>query len=333
MAAGHLTASPSYIVFPPAVVRTPAPDQTLTLTETAGQAVTITGATISGDAAADFALGTVPGSVPANGTATLTVHCTPSLATARDALLTITHSGDDNPLYVQITDIGTGMLTTPPAWSFPPVLVGQAAPTLMLALTNNTASPAVDLTITSVAISGPNAADFSVSGGTGVTLKKNGAAVYLPVGCTPSAAGARSAIITVTHTASDSPETVSLSATGLTRVTSGSSGDTAIQKQVPEHHFALLGIEPQSQLMLTALLTIAWPDGAIDTLPAHVAAAVYGGGATFDRTGSMWAAYTVKGSGVLSVIQEANLLTVLAGSPIAVLARITAQGILPHQVL
>ncbi len=330
--AGHLTATPSYIVFPPAVVRTPAPDQTLTLTETAGQAVTITGATVGGDAAGDFSMGSVPGSVPANGQASLTVRCTPALATARNATLAIAHSGDDSPLYVQLTDSGTGLLATPAAVAFPPVLTGQAAPAAVVSLVNN-AVPAVDVTILSVATSGPNAADFSVTPAPPVTLKKNGGAAYLTVGCTPGAAGARSATLTVTHTASDSPETVALSATGLARVASGPAGVAAIQQQIPPHQFVLLGIETQSQLMLTAPLTVVYPDGAADTLPAHTAAAVYGGGTTFDRTGSVWTAYTVKGSGVLSVVQEANLMAVAGAAPIAVLARIAVREILPHQVL
>ncbi len=110
-------------------------------------------------------------------------------------------------------------------------------------------------------------------------------------------------------------------------------GQLSVQQQVPPNQFVLLGIETQSQLMLVAPLTMVYPDGASDTLPAHTAAAVYGGGSTFDRTGAMWVAYTVKGSGVLSVIQEASLMTVVGASTVAVLARVAVQGVLSWQVL
>jgi len=70
-----------------------------------------------------------------------------------------------------------------------------------------------ELKVTGVELTGTNAADFSVTPAT-LTIADGGAAQDLTIKCTPSAAGVRTATLTVSHNAAESPATYTLTCTG-----------------------------------------------------------------------------------------------------------------------
>lgn len=69
---------------------------------------------LSGPAAADFAIGAAPATVAANGTAALTVNFTPSAAGTRNAVLTIPNNdADEDPYVINLNGIGGSFATEP----------------------------------------------------------------------------------------------------------------------------------------------------------------------------------------------------------------------------
>ncbi|HEX5410931.1 MAG TPA: choice-of-anchor D domain-containing protein, partial [Terriglobia bacterium] len=85
----------------------------------------------------------------------------------------------------------------------------SAAQTLTLSNPQSTA-----LSITSVAITGTNSGDYSQTNNCGTSLGA-GASCTINVTFTPTAAGTRTASVTVTDNATNSPQTAGLTGTGL----------------------------------------------------------------------------------------------------------------------
>jgi hypothetical protein len=72
-----------------------------------------------------------------------------------------------------------------------------------------------ELRISSLVLSGTNAADFSISPNTAFSISDGGPAKTVTITCTPSASGTRVATLTITHNASSSPAIYDLLCTGL----------------------------------------------------------------------------------------------------------------------
>src|SRR5574340_664813 len=102
-------------------------------------------------------------------------------------------------------------------------------------------------------ITGSNAGDFAQSNSCGSSLATN-ASCTINVTFTPTASGARTASISVTDNASGSPQTVSLTGTGLAPAATPSPSSLSFGKQT------VGTVSPQKQVTLTntgnATLTI-----------------------------------------------------------------------------
>ncbi len=97
----------------------------------------------------------------------------------------------------------------------------------------------------------------------------------------------------------------------------------------PPHGWIVGGPETATQILLLQPATVTYTDGTHDTLPALTPAVVQATGAlTVDRTAAVWCPYTVKGSGVLSIIKESGLGTLT--SSYAVLGRVTLHEVQPY---
>jgi hypothetical protein len=116
--------------------------------------------------------------------------------------------------------------------SFPPVPAVDLSPTTLplggqLVGSTSSAQPVTltntgdgTLTITSIAISGPNAGDFGETNNCGSTLAAT-ANCTISVTFTPTATGTRTGTITIADNAGDSPQTISLTGTGTDFSVSG----------------------------------------------------------------------------------------------------------------
>ncbi len=213
------------LTFSSQTVNTTSAAQTVTVTNTGNANLNITAApSISGTNAADFAVAS--GTTCTNGAAVApTASCiinitfTPSAAGSRSAALTIADNAAGSPQTLTLTGTGAAApvaTVTPAAVAFTSQTVNttSAAQAVTVKNTGN-----ANLNITAAAsLSGANAADFAIAAGTTCT---NGAAVAPNATCvinitfTPSAAGARSATLSITDNAAGSPQTLGITGTAV----------------------------------------------------------------------------------------------------------------------
>jgi YVTN family beta-propeller protein len=192
----------------------------VTITNTGNANLTFTGVALSGANAADFAISadTCNGaSVAATTTCSVSVTFTPSTAGAESASLQFTDNASGSPQNVGLT--GTGIapapVFSPSASTLPfgsqPDGVKTSAMTVTVTNTGN-----ASLTISAVAISGTNGADFAISANTcnGAIVAANGTCTA-SVTFTPSIVGGESASLKFTDNATNSPQSVALTGTGV----------------------------------------------------------------------------------------------------------------------
>ncbi len=148
------------------------------------------------------------------GTYTVTVTGTPTSGTTETTTLTLTVSAAAAPL-AQFS--ATSM-------SFPNVAVGTTSAATSVTLTNGGTAT---LNITSIVLGGTNASDFAETTTCGSTLAAN-ASCTITATFTPAAASSYSATITVTDNASGSPQTISLSGTGVSTAPKATLSATSI---------------------------------------------------------------------------------------------------------
>lgn len=208
------TLLPVKLTFPNQTINTTSAAKSATLKNTsASAALNISGVTIGGANASDFAKTNCPATLAAGASCVISVTFTPTVAALRTASLSVA----SNASGVLTTGLeGTGTAVAAPQASLSPtsltfgsqtVNVTSAAQTVTLSNTGNAA-----LTISSVAVTG----EFAKSSGTCV----NGGSVAAGANCTvlltftPTTAAVRSGDLTIVTNASGSPHKVTLSGTG-----------------------------------------------------------------------------------------------------------------------
>jgi hypothetical protein len=188
-----------------------------TVTNSTSQTVTFASIAFTGTNSSDFSDTTDCGATLASG-ATCTVHVTftPGDLGARSATLNITDDAPASPQTATLT--GTGVAApivslSETAIAFPDEPVGTASTSQSVTLTN---TGNATLNISSIAVTGTNSGDFSLAPAStcGATLGVQDMCT-INVTFTPSASGARSAAVTITDDAPDSPESITLSGQGL----------------------------------------------------------------------------------------------------------------------
>ena len=186
--------------------------QTITLTNTGTGALNITSIGVAGANPADFAqTNNCPASLAVNQSCAINVTFTPTATGPRSANLSIIDNASNSPQGASLS--GTGQAAAAPIVSFNPTSltfgsqnVGTSSAAQTVTLSNvGTAS----LNIGSIAMSGLNAGDFSSTNTCPSVLAAN-ASCTINVTFSPAAGGTRSASLTVTDNAADSPENVSL---------------------------------------------------------------------------------------------------------------------------
>jgi HYDIN/CFA65/VesB family protein len=152
-----------------------------------------------------------PNPMPGNYGCTMSVTFNPTTAGAQTGSLTVAIPGVSKTSSIPLT----GTAYTPPAigvansLSFGGVPSGTSS-TLPLSISDTGSQ---DLTISGLAISGTNAADFTVASGQCATINA-GTSCNVNISFRPSVAGNRSAVLTVTGNAANSPQTITLTGTG-----------------------------------------------------------------------------------------------------------------------
>jgi len=209
-----VSVSPNTLPFPSQTVNTTSSAQSVTLSNTGGASLSIAGIAAS----ANFGeTDDCDGSVAASGTCTINVTFTPTATGLLNGSLTITDNnngltGSTQTVTLSGTGTAPGLSLSTTSISFSNQQVGTTSAASAVTVTNNGAA---SVSFTSITATG----DFAVAASgttcsTSTSVAASGSCV-INVTFTPTATGSRSGILTLTDNASGSPQTVSLSGTGI----------------------------------------------------------------------------------------------------------------------
>ena len=209
------TVAPTGLTFAGQNLNTSSAAQSITLSNPGSAALSISSIAITGANTTDFSeINTCGTSVGVGGSCTISVTFTPQATGARAASLSVTDNAAGSPQSASLSGTGVGVAQislSPATLSFgnQNVKVASAAQAITL---SNPGSAA--LSISSIAITGANTADFSQSNNCGTSVGVGGSCT-ISVTFTPQATGTRSASVSITDNAAGSPQSASLSGTGV----------------------------------------------------------------------------------------------------------------------
>jgi FG-GAP-like repeat/Abnormal spindle-like microcephaly-assoc'd, ASPM-SPD-2-Hydin len=185
------------------------PAQTVTVTNAGYSVTNIRSISVTGTNASDFSeTNTCGSSLAAGANCSISVTFTPAAMGARSAAVNIADDAPASPQTIALTGNGSGIVgVSPSTVTFSSQYVGTTGLPQSVTVTNNAATP---LTISKVSTS---PADFGSVNACGSTLAPD-ASCAIGVFFDPTAAGARTGTLTITDSATGSPQTVTLSGTG-----------------------------------------------------------------------------------------------------------------------
>jgi hypothetical protein len=183
-----------------------------TVTLTNNQSVSLTGINVAITGSSAYSqVNTCGTSIPAKGACTITVSFAPTSSGSQPGTLSITDSASNSPQAVALTGSGVAPLTlTPGSLSFGGHNIGTTSAAKNITVTNHEKTT---VTFTSIGIDGNDPQDFAETN-TCTSLAPGGTCV-ISVTFTPTAKGYRSAAVTVTDSATTSPQTAMVNGTGL----------------------------------------------------------------------------------------------------------------------
>jgi Alpha-1,3-glucanase catalytic domain D1/F5/8 type C domain/NedA-like, galactose-binding domain/Alpha-1,3-glucanase catalytic domain D2/Cep192 domain 4/HYDIN/CFA65/VesB-like, Ig-like domain len=202
----NISISPSALGFGSVATGTTSAAQNVTVTNSGTAAAPVTTIATTGDFSQTNTCGS---SIAAGASCTISVRFAPTAAGTRTGNLTITASGITNTIPLSGTGVAPGPILSanPTSLSFPATIVGTAAATQTVSVTNSGTTAA---TVSGVSASG----DFSQTNNCGSSIAV-GASCTVTVGFTPTASGNHTGTVTITSNANNSPTAVSLSGSGI----------------------------------------------------------------------------------------------------------------------
>ena len=230
---------------------------TVTHSGNAGSAsFAIQGVTMGGTNAADFnkTSDTCSGATFQPGeTCVIGVRFSPISVASSSAVLTIADNAAGNPHSVPLSGTGISEVSlSPSSLSLGASLVGSIGAPATVMVTNN--ADTTLLNITSIAISGANGVEFSLSAGTGACPSSGGTlaprtSCTINVAFNPQTLGFKTAMLTITDSAAGSPQTVALSGTGtddfsISATAGSSTSATVVAGQTATYTLSFAGVTP-----------------------------------------------------------------------------------------
>ena len=212
-----VTLSPANLTFPATAQGSTSAAQTLTVTNAGGATLHISSVLLSGSNPGDFALTNLcTGVLAVNSSCTIAATFSPQAAGLRSASIAIADDAPGSPQSASLSGTGTALPPNTPAAvlstsavSFGAVTQGTVASPQAVRLISSGTSP---LHISSVVLSGSNAADLTLNNGCGPGAYAVNAACTIAVAFAPFALGTRLATITVTDDAANSPQAITIAA-------------------------------------------------------------------------------------------------------------------------
>ena len=186
---------------------------TISPVNTGTSAVTFTSVSLSGANAADFVIGQNScAQVAALASCSIQVWFNPAAAGGRTANLVFADDATGSPQTVVLNGAGilpAATLVVPPAVTFPATVVGSSNSQSATVFNAGTVSVA----LSNAAISGTNAADFSITSNPCVKVAAY-ASCAIQIQFVPGGAGARTALLTLTSNSTGSPQSITLAGVG-----------------------------------------------------------------------------------------------------------------------
>lgn len=194
------------------------PIQTFTVTNGTSATINITSISIAETGSnVDFQHGvtTCVGALAAAATCTVDVTFAPIAAGSLSATLQVNDDAPGSPQTAALTGVATATVAPTADLSlstltFPATLSGTPSASQTVTLTNNGGAA---LAITSIAVTGTNPGDFTVSDDCGASLAVS-AACTVTTTFQPTAGGARAATVTITDNATVTTQSIALAGTG-----------------------------------------------------------------------------------------------------------------------
>ncbi|HLZ43522.1 MAG TPA: choice-of-anchor D domain-containing protein [Candidatus Sulfotelmatobacter sp.] len=202
-----VTLSATKLTFPTTVLQTSSAPQSVTLTNSGSQTLTINSFSISGDFTQANTCGTT---VNPGNSCFIRVTFIPTLPNTRNGTLTITDNASNSPQTISLTGVGTAVQLSPSSLNFGTVSVGTSSSPQTVTLTN-VGGAAVNFK--QIAITGKDPADYSQVSNCLPSVAA-GASCSLTVTFTPAAKGSRPASLTLTDNGGGSPQLMPLSGSG-----------------------------------------------------------------------------------------------------------------------
>jgi hypothetical protein len=202
-----VTLRPVSLKFAIQLAGTTSSPQTVTLTNTGTQTVTVSNIAITG---AFGETNNCPASLSVGGICQIQVVFQPQAAGSASGKLTVTDSATGSPQTVSILGTGTVMTVSPVGINFGNQKVGTRSATIPVTLTNTGESKVF---ISGIAITGTNTGDFTQTNNCDSGLAGKSSCT-IQVTFKPTATGARSALVSVSDNGGGSPQTVPLAGTG-----------------------------------------------------------------------------------------------------------------------
>jgi centrosomal CEP192-like protein/HYDIN/CFA65/VesB family protein len=193
--------------------------QLVTLTSNGQQPLSINSLSLSGADASQFTESDTchaPAVIQPNNFCTASIVFAPTATGSQQAALVVTDNAPNSPQSVQLS--GAGVAPPPPApavtispnpLNFPTIMQGTTSSPMIIVVTN---SGNATLNIASITLTGNNASDFNMVSACSGSVAP-GANCGINVTFTPLAAGQRSATISISDDASDSPQIINVAGT------------------------------------------------------------------------------------------------------------------------
>ena len=187
--------------------------QTLTVSNTGGSTLNVTGITVSGTDAAEFSASPTSFNVNAGGNQDVTVTFSPTSTGSKSASLSIAHNASGSPSAVTLSGTGVGV---------PKISLSEASLVMDSTDVGSTSQKTFtvgntgtgSLSVTAITVTGTDAGEFTVSPTT-ATIAEGAVAQTVTVTFSPDSGGSKTATLSIAHNASGSPSSVSLNGTGV----------------------------------------------------------------------------------------------------------------------
>jgi len=201
--------APGALAFGPQVVNTLSPPRMVTVTNRQTAPLAVTDITVHGDFLQSNDCGQ---QVAPQSQCTITVTFAPSGLGYATGALTVSHNSANSPQNVALSGYSMAPATVTPAnVNFAGIIVGDSSRAAYVTLINNQSD---SLAINTVSITGA----FTQSNNCGAAVGPSQSCTVL-VAFTPVGIGVHAGVLTISHSAANSPHTVTLAGTGVSRVT------------------------------------------------------------------------------------------------------------------